>query len=82
MSLYLGDNCISAGGSSAFKNNNIGEIITSTIPLTDAGLHLLDGSVISGNGAYSAFVTYIAGLVSSYPDLFETEANTSDDISS
>lgn len=75
MSLYLGENCISAGGSSAFKNNNIGEIIQSTIPLTDAGLHLLDGSLISGSGAYSAFVTYIAGLVSNYPDLFETEAN-------
>ena len=75
MSIYLGTNCISAGGSSAFRNTNIGEIIQSTIPLSDAGLHLLDGSVISGSGAYSAFVTYIAGLVSSYPDLFETEAN-------
>lgn len=75
MSLYLGENCISAGGSSAFRNNNIGEIIQSTIPLSDAGLHLLDGSLISGAGSYSAFVTYIAGLVSSYPDLFETEAN-------
>lgn len=75
MSLYLGTNCISAGGSSAFKNNNIGEIIQSTIPLSDAGLHLLDGSVISGSGSYSAFVTHIAGLVSSYPNLFTTEAN-------
>ena len=27
---------------------NVGEIICSTIPLTDAGLHLLDGSVIGG----------------------------------
>lgn len=26
----------------------IGEIITSTIPLTDAGVHLLDGSLIGG----------------------------------
>lgn len=75
MSLYLGENCISAGGSSAFKNNNIGEIIQSTIPLSDAGLHLLDGSLINGAGSYSAFVTYIAGLVSNYPDLFTTETN-------
>lgn len=75
MSLYLGTNCISAGGSSAFKNNNIGEIIQSTIPLTDAGLHLLDGSVISGSGSYSAFVTHIAGLVSGHSELFTTEAN-------
>lgn len=41
---------------------NIGEIVSSTIPLTDAGLHLLDGSLIQGSGIYSAFVDYIAGL--------------------
>lgn len=56
-------------------NRNIGEIVASTIPLTDAGLHLLDGALISGSGSYSAFVDYIAGLVTNYPDLFETEAN-------
>lgn len=57
------------------SSRNIGEIVTSTIPLTDAGLHLLDGALIQGSGVYSAFVTYIAGLVSTYPDLFTTEAN-------
>ena len=41
---------------------NIGEIVTSTIPLSDAGLHLLDGSLLSGSGSYSQFVTYIANL--------------------
>lgn len=41
---------------------NIGEVITSTIPLTDAGLHLLDGSLIDGAGIYGTFVTYIANL--------------------
>lgn len=56
-------------------NRNIGQIVQSTVPLTDAGLHLLDGSLIQGNGAYADFVTYIASLVSTYPDLFETEAN-------
>ena len=61
----------SGGGSS----RNIGEIVQSTIPLTDAGLHLLDGALISGSGSYSDFVTYIAGLVSSYPEIFDTEAN-------
>lgn len=60
---------VKMGGSS----RNVGEIITSTLPLTDAGLHLLDGSLIS-NGIYSAFVDYIAGLVSTYPDLFTTES--------
>ena len=53
----------------------IGQIIQSTIPLTDAGLHLLDGSVVLGNGIYSEFVSYIASLVNIYPDLFVTEAN-------
>lgn len=62
---------LDAGGSS----RNIGEIVESTIPLTDAGLHLLDGALISGSGSYSAFVDYIAGLVADYPDLFDTEAN-------
>ena len=41
---------------------NIGEIVSSTIPLTDAGLHLLDGSLINGSGIYAEFVNYIAGL--------------------
>ena len=61
----------SGGGS----DRNIGEIVASTIPLSDAGLHLLDGALINGSGSYADFVTYISGLVSAYPDLFETEAN-------
>lgn len=56
---------------------NIGEIVSSTIPLTDAGLHLLDGALIQGSGIYSAFVDYIADLYDSgdYTAIFETEAN-------
>ena len=46
---------------------NIGEVVASTIPLTDAGLHLLDGSLIQGSGIYSAFVDYIAGLYEADP---------------
>ena len=59
------------------NQRNIGEIIQSTIPLADAGLHLLDGTLISGSGSYSAFVDYIADLYNSgnYSDIFETEAN-------
>lgn len=49
-----------AGGSS----RNIGEIVQSTIPLTDAGLHLLDGTLINGSGSYSAFVGHISDLYS------------------
>lgn len=47
-----------SGGAS----RNIGEIVPSTMPLTDAGLHLLDGTLISGDGSYSAFVNYMAQL--------------------
>lgn len=50
---------LDAGGGSS---RNIGEIVASTIPLTDAGLHLLDGALIQGDGIYSDFVGYIAGL--------------------
>ena len=58
----------------AVPARNIGEIVPSTVPLTDSGLHLLDGSLISA-GSYLAFVDYISGLMTDYPDLFETEAN-------
>lgn len=71
---------ITQTGINVIKNNtapprNIGEIISSTIPLTDSGLHLLDGALINGSGIYADFVTAIAGLETDYPDLFETEAN-------
>lgn len=56
---------------------NIGEIVTSTMPLTDAGLHLLDGTLLSGDGSYAQFVDYIADLYDSgdYSAIFDTEAN-------
>ncbi len=59
----------------ASSSRNIGEVITSAIPLTDADVHLLDGTLISGSGSYSAFVTYISGIVSTYPSLFISEAD-------
>ena len=59
------------------QSRNIGEIVTSTIPLLDAGLHLLDGSLLQGSGIYADFVDYIANLYNSgdYPNMFTTEAN-------
>lgn len=58
-------------------NWHIGQIVPSTLPITDAGLHLLDGALISGSGTYAAFVDYIGDLYDggSYSGLFETEAN-------
>lgn len=55
-------------------SRNIGEMVASTIPLVDAGLHLLDGALLQ-YGSYQEFIDYIAGLVTDYPDLFDTEAN-------
>ena len=55
------------------SNRSIGEIIPSTIPLTEAGLHLLDGALIT-NGMYADFVTYMANLTATAPECFCTEA--------
>lgn len=60
---------------------NVGELVKSCIPLSDATLNLLDGSVIQGDGMYSEFVTYMAGLVSSHPNIFTTEALWQDAVS-
>lgn len=41
---------------------NIGELVYSSVPLVDAGLHLADGSYIT-RGAYADFYDYIVSLV-------------------
>lgn len=55
---------------------NVGEIVQSTIPQTDAGLHLLDGSLLQ-YGSYASFIDHIASIYDSgdYPSLFTTEAD-------
>lgn len=70
---------VSLGGGGASRN--IGEIVISTVPLVDAGLHLADGALISGSGSYAGFVTDMAGLVSTHPELFDTEANWQSSVS-
>ena len=57
-------------------SRNIGEIVASAIPLTDAGVHLLDGSQLQ-YGSYKSFIDYIAGLYDSgdYSAMFTTEAD-------
>lgn len=54
---------------------SIGEIVTSAIPLSDAGLHLLDGTLLSGSGIYKEFVDYIASIYSSAFSYFTSEAD-------
>ena len=56
-----------------YRARNIGEIVQSTIPLTDAGLHLLDGSLLQ-YGSYKAFIDYIASVYSTASYCFCTEA--------
>lgn len=51
-----------SGGGGGGASRNVGETVFSLLPLTDAGLHQLDGSVLEGAGAYKAFVAYIASL--------------------
>ena len=63
--LFLGTTEV-ADISEEANSRNVGEIVQSTIPLTDAGLHLLDGTLLSGSGAYADFVDYIASLYGSY----------------
>ena len=75
MSLYLGNNQISGLQSNIEPTRNIGQIIQSITPLTDVGLHLLDGALISGDGIYADFVDYMITLYGSHPECFATEAN-------
>lgn len=72
-----GDQTIALDAGSSARN--IGEIVTSTIPLIDAGLHLLDGSLLDGTGVYSDFYDYIASLESIYPQIFADEVGWQSD---
>lgn len=40
----------------------IGQLVFSILPQTEAGLHLLDGTIIDGAGVYARFVDYIKNL--------------------
>jgi len=64
------------------SGKNLGEIVYSAIPLEDAGLKLLDGSVIQGSGVYSDFVDYIAELYddNSEANYFTTESDWQDSV--
>ena len=58
-----------------------GSTIFSLIPLTEAGLHLLDGSLLNVGGIYDEAITKIAALQSSNPNLFTTEENWQSSVS-
>lgn len=57
-------------------SRNIGEMVFSLLPQTDATLHLADGSLLDGSGIYERFVSYIANLYGEgpeHPAYFTTE---------
>ena len=61
---------------SASKERTIGEIIFSLIPQNDPSLHLLDGALIDGTGAYNAFYTYMLNVFNgSNRHCFTTESD-------
>lgn len=80
MSIYKGTQLISGVATPVQGARNIGQIIQSTIPLVDAGLHLLDGALIDGSGIYSAFVDYIASIYDASASYFTTEASWQDSV--
>ncbi len=49
------------------SNRNLGEDVSSDVPLTDAGLHLKDGALIDGSGIYSDFIDYMEDLYENAP---------------
>ncbi len=57
---------ITSAGIDVIKNNssirNLGELVISATPITDSGLHLLDGALLQGGGIYDDFVKYIKAL--------------------
>ncbi len=60
----------------------IGAIITSAVPLTDASVHLLDGSTISQTGIYADFVTYLKSQISAGYDLSCTQTEFDNNVQS
>lgn len=64
------------------SGRNIGETVFSLIPLSDAGLHLLDGSLLQVGGIYDSFITHVASLQTAHPGLFITEENWQSSVTS
>lgn len=55
---------------------NMGELVYSTIPITDAGLHLADGELLDGAGIYADFYDYMVGVYNAgHTSIFCSEAD-------
>lgn len=54
---------------------NIGELVYSTVPVTDAGLHLANGDLLDGTGIYADFYDYMVSVYNAgHTSIFTTEA--------
>lgn len=58
----------------------LGLIFASAIPITDARVHLLDGTTIAQNGVYADFVSLIKNLISSGENISCTQSQYDSDI--
>lgn len=56
------------------SGRNVGEYVWSSLPCTDAGLHLADGSLLA-YGSYKEFIDYIADIYNSSLNYFCSEAD-------
>lgn len=55
---------------------NMGELVYSTIPITDAGLHPADGQMLDGAGIYADFYDYMVGVYNAgHTSIFCSEAD-------
>mgnify|MGYP003292318535 CR=1 FL=1 len=81
MTLYKGTQLIAGLGKKGKDGISLicGQTIFSLDPLTNAGLHLLDGTVLPVGGSYDDFITnYIIPLYTAHPERFKTEAQWQD----
>ena len=63
------------------SERNIGELVYSLVPVTDSGLHLLDGDLLDGTGIYADFYDYMADIQATAPQIFCSEADWQTSIS-
>ena len=68
-------------GEDGDKGAYIGQLVMSLVPISDSGVHILDGSILTVGGIYDAFITKIAALLSTNPGLFCTQTEFDESVS-
>lgn len=74
---FITDDCVNTQPvHTEVAERNMGELVYSTIPITDAGLHLADGELLDGNGIYADFYDYMVGVYNAgHTSIFCSEAD-------